>query len=265
MRNPARVLAVLLALSFGATSVAWAGPGNGNGNGNGNSGGGTTTATATGTSTVSNWGFNGQLFCGGNSFNTCASVSATVTHWTGGITHVQISVTNWSGFNGSYPGTIFTQVGLANMPSGASYVTNSLTVTENGQAVSGWQTGTNGLSGVGIQKNTVGVDPTNGINNGIPSPLTYVFNFDVTGWANPVDITTAQFAIHGQGGPNGCSTKLVITNGVANTVNPNDVGACIEGPPTTVTPEPITMSLLATGLAGIGGARMARRRRRTEA
>ncbi len=33
------------------------------------------------------------------------------------------------------------------------------------------------------------------------------------------------------------------------------------GIPTTVTPEPISMTLLATGLAGMGGAQLARRRR----
>jgi translation initiation factor IF-3 len=58
------------------------------------------------------------------------------------------------------------------------------------------------------------------------------------------------------GAPAGCvtSTKLVVTGGVANTAT------C--GPTTTV-PEPMTMSLLATGLVGVGGLGALKRRRRT--
>ena len=52
-----------------------------------------------------------------------------------------------------------------------------------------------------------------------------------------------------------CSTKLVETGGVANQ-GPLDPNCAL-----SVVPEPMTMTLLATGLVGIGVAGLARRRR----
>ncbi|MDH4349322.1 MAG: PEP-CTERM sorting domain-containing protein, partial [Gemmatimonadota bacterium] len=97
---------------------------------------------------------------------------------------------------------------------------------------------------------------------GLGAGNTYTFTFTITNWqGTTADFNNLGFAIHGQGGPNGCSTKLVIqADGSANSPDPNDpaVQAC----GTTVTPEPVTMSLLATGLAGMGGAGLVRRRRK---
>jgi hypothetical protein len=173
-----------------------------------------------------------------------------------------MQVTNLSGTNGTYAGTVFTQMGLFNLPSGVNYDPNTaLTVVdENGNPVSGWQTGTNGLSGAGISQVVMGVDPTNGINGGLGTGHTYTFTFGLTGFNSVPDLDQFGFAIHGQGGPNGCSTKLVITNGVGNTPS-TSTASCT----TTVTPEPVSMTLLATGLAGVSGVGFMKRRRRPAA
>ncbi|MDH5283855.1 MAG: PEP-CTERM sorting domain-containing protein, partial [Gemmatimonadota bacterium] len=230
----------------------------------GNSGGGSTNTTpspyaAAGSS--SGFGWNNTTICGGNAFSTCASVAVSAV-WDGsGNVTVTMQVTNLSGQNGTFANTVFTQVGLWNVPAGTAYGPNS-TVLSQGNSLSGWQPGNSGLSGAGIQKDVRGMDPTNGINGGIASGNKYTFTFTITNWQGSApDFNTLGFAIHGQGGPNGCSTKLVIqADGSANSPDPNDpaVQAC----GTTVTPEPVTMSLLATGLAGMGGAGLVRRRRK---
>lgn len=219
--------------------------------------------------TWTGFGWNNTTVCGGNAFSTCASVAVSAYSDGAGNVTVTMRVTNMSGSNGTYAGTVFTQLGLWNVPyaNGKNAFSTgygpTLTATDqNSQAVSGWQTGTSGLNGSGIQPDERGVDPINGINGGLGAGNTYTFIFTITNWqGTSADFNNLGFAIHGQGGPNGCSTKLVIQNGgSANSPDPNDpaVQAC----GTTVTPEPVTMSLLATGLAGMGGASLLRRRRK---
>jgi hypothetical protein len=214
------------------------------------------------TANASGFGWNGATKCGGNLFATCASISVTTAYSSiTGRTTVTMTVTNLSGTNGTYNGTVFTQLGIWNLPKGGnspSYVNGSLTVLDqnNVNVSSAWQLGTNGLSGVGIQPAVFGTDTQNGINGGLAAGDTYTFTFELTGLSSTFDLNTAGFALHGQGGYNGCSTKMVVDGG--GTVNAGPYSE--ECTPITHAPEPVTMTLLATGLAGMGGANFMRRR-----
>ena len=218
------------------------------------------------TANASGFGWNGSTKCGGNNFATCAAITVTTAYSSvTGRTTVTMTVTNMSGSNGTYNGTVFTQLGIWNLPKGSaapSYVNGSLTVLNqsNVNVTSAWQLGTSGLSGAGIQPAVFGVDPTNGINNGLVAGDTYTFTFQLTGLSSNFDLGNAGFALHGQGGYNGCSTKLVVEgDGTAN------AGPYLEEcTPITHAPEPVTMALLASGLAGMGGANFVRRRKKQQ-
>jgi hypothetical protein len=183
---------------------------------------------------------NGTQYCGGNTFSTCATIN-TISYSGGTLT---LQVTNTSGSATS----VFTAIGLANI--GGTFTVATFGASGDGS----WVQGTSGLSGAGIQSAVIGGEavappPTNGLHDG----QTVTFTFTFTG--NP-DFTDLQLAIHDQGGTGagGCatSTKLVVTGGVANDPTCGS----------TTVPEPMTMSLLATGLAGMGGLGAFKRRRK---
>lgn len=179
-------------------------------------------------------------YCGGDNFSTCASVTASNV---GNV--VQLTVTNTSGSAASF----FTNIGLGNLGAGVT-VTNFST-----DMPTRFELGTAGLSGAGIVTPVVGasVFPPNPNTKALMDGETVTFYFTLGG---TYDLANAQFIVHDQGGtdPNcSSSTKLVVTGGVANTA------LCGT---TTAVPEPVTMSLLATGLAGMGGMGALRRRKK---
>ncbi|HKI95662.1 MAG TPA: MYXO-CTERM sorting domain-containing protein [Gemmatimonadales bacterium] len=217
-------------------------------------------------------GFKSWTVCGGNAFSTCAAVTIQVTG-----THVTMRAWNLSGLNGTYAATVFTGIGLFNVPAGVTLAaTPNFTMSgpaRTGDSPADWAIQTNKQIGGGVNLNLVALSGgTNGsVNNSIASGCAnnaalpggrnqlyenpchgdmtnlanwVTFSFDVTQTWDPSQGT--YLLVKGQNGPNGMSTEC-ITGGTSQNCS--------------VTPEPVTMTLLATGLAGIGGLGFLRRRR----
>ncbi|HEX3157115.1 MAG TPA: PEP-CTERM sorting domain-containing protein [Gemmatimonadaceae bacterium] len=181
--------------------------------------------------------------CGGNNFVTCASVGVGST-WNAGTSTWAITMTviNPVGNNSS-----FKAIGLHNLPAGVG--ASAFVMPSN------WTTPANELNGDPIEDKVVGIKGKTG-NDLVAPGGSIVFSFNLTGLN--ADYVFDDWAIHATRGPNGCSTKLVVTNGQANQgpFNPE----C--GDPVSVTPEPASVVLMASGLLVlVGGGAMRRRRR----
>lgn len=186
--------------------------------------------------------FTNTQVCGGTLFTTCATLT---TEYTGGVLTIHIA-------NTSTNGDIFTAFGVRDISPTASSVDGALSANwafaSEVNALGGDPDGANPKF-AGFQTNT-------GINGGIANDgNSYVFSLTI---GDNVDISGLEFALHSQAGPNQCSTKLFIngTDAQVNTVSPE----CAS----TTVPEPVTMTLLATGLAGMGGAGLIRRKKNVQ-
>jgi len=200
-------------------------------------------------------GYPGSSVCGGSNFMTCLSVSVS---WT------SAGVVTVTGYNLGTLGEDWFDVGLAGLPAGwtgtAAYTPFLAGTSAYGTALIAQPTGD------GIPTDIYGVralpaPTTNGLSNGEHGTWVFTFatfsNFDNS-------MANSYWAVHAGDGPDKlvgegtCSTKIFVNaNGAgrAGSYDPNCGGS--------VVPEPASMALLATGLVGLGGAGLIRRRRKS--
>lgn len=179
--------------------------------------------------------------CGGNSFATCASVTL-ATDASG--TFTTLDVTNLAG-----EGDIYKTVGLINIPAD---VTVTITAAPAGYTPFDEDPDINivGFNDFGSGAN----NPQNGLADGESGQWVFTFSRVLTAQ----EIADLGVGIHAISGPNDCSTQFgVLAGGAVNNVDEDAYARCGGD---TVVPEPISMTLLATGLAGMGGAGFVRRR-----
>ncbi|HEX9582618.1 MAG TPA: PEP-CTERM sorting domain-containing protein [Gemmatimonadales bacterium] len=211
-------------------------------------------------------------YCTSAGFVVCASVHLT-TYQDGSQWKLQMDVWNLNGVLGD-PHRI-TALALYHLGEPAWSGSYSLeSVTYNSDPIeSYWNTkGGAGINGAGIQleikssteqqgDGIIGcTDPSSGgthwstcAPNG---PVVFTFNT-----STEFQLSNAQVRWHSQSiGPNG-DQSLKCDTGLPNG-NLEDDGTYDSFPPCSVVPEPVTMTLLATGLAGMGGVGVLRRRRK---
>ena len=223
-------------------------------------------------------GFKEWRVCGGDTFMTCAAVQVTVVGQ-----NVTLRIWNLSG-NGyathgaglsAVNGSIINGIGFYNLPAGVSVATNTLSVSgpvRPGDNPTGWNLRNQGSVAFAVDFRTATSRQNGGIASGcatpsqLPgSPPNLFVNPCQGGLGNNANWVEMTFQINGTWDPSGSAISLKAYNGMTNqgtecwtapTPVTNKPTNC-----TTVAPEPVTMTLLATGLAGMGGAGFLRRRK----
>lgn len=220
-------------------------------------------------------GFRSYQVCGGDQFQTCAAVEISVTG-----TNVTVRLWNLSANSGvtgvSTSGeTVINAIGFYNVPAGVAAVSGSLAMTgpaRPGDSPGQWNVLNGGKVNFLVDyKATNGNVAQNGIASGCASPGQLPSGVDLyqNPCANPASNPSGWVTLNFQitGGTWDPNTSDVVFRGqrLDGTRTECWTAAAPSGKPAncfaTATPEPITMTLLATGLAGMGGAGLVKRRR----
>jgi hypothetical protein len=219
-------------------------------------------------------GFASYRLCGGNTFSTCAAVEISVTGHNVTMRVWNISANMGATYGqgqGSLGGSILDGISFFNLPPGLQVQAHTLTVSGPGALANhGWSLKNYGTVGAFAldARNGPGHSLTGGIGSGCASPSqnapsNLMINpcTDITGMGNWV---TFSFQTTGTWNPSGSDLSMRSYNMGTGETSEFWTGIAPNGNPgiaTTVTPEPVTMTLLATGLTGMGGASFVRRRR----